>query len=300
MSVSEALGEQKEIRLAQGTVRYREAGSGEPIVFVHGILVNGDLWRKVVPGLSNRFRCVTPDLPLGAHEPTYEPHADLSPPGVAALLADFIDALGLDNVTLVANDTGGAISQMLIAARPERIARLVLTNCDAFSHFPPLLLKPLPLLSRIPGFMFVAAKALNLPPSRALLIASVSKTSIERKVQRSYFEPAAFNADVRRDFQKFLRDTKPEHTKAAATLLPQFDRPVLIAWAPKDSFFPKKIAEQLAHLFPNATLEWIDDSLLFVPQDQPEKLTRLVTRFVAAVGPAAEAVTASAAPQKES
>jgi pimeloyl-ACP methyl ester carboxylesterase len=280
MSISKELGEEKRVKLPQGTIRYRETGSGEAIVFVHGVLVNGDLWRKVVPGLSDRFRCITPDLPLGGHQEPLNEEADLSPPGVAALLGDFIEALGLENVTIVANDTGGAISQMLVTTRPERIGRLVLTNCDAFEYFPPLLLKPLPLLSRIPGFMFVAAKTLNLPPSRALLMWSVAKQKIDREIQRSYLGPAASSAGVRRDLQKLIRNMSPRHTKAAAAKLGGFERPVLITWTREDVFFPWKIAERLVALFPDARLEEIEDSLIFVPEDQPERLVALMREFI--------------------
>jgi len=288
MAISTALGEEKTVELAQGTIRYRETGSGEPIVLVHGILVNGDLWRKVVPGLADRFRCVTPDLPLGGHQEPLDEDADLSPPGVATLLADFIEALGLKNVTLVGNDTGGAICQMLITTRPERIGRVVFTNCDAFTYFPPLLLKPLPLLSRVPGFMLVAAKTLNLPPMRALLMFAVAKKKIEREIQRSYLEPGASNAEVRRDLRKFLRAMSSKHTKAAAQKFGEFEKPVLVTWAREDIFFPWKIAERLEASFPNARLEQIEDSLLFVPEDQPERLVELVREFASGDPVAAE------------
>ena len=127
--------------LPQGTIRYRERGNGEPIVFVHGLLVNGDLWRKVVPTLAKDFRCITPDWPLGSHEVPMNPDADLTPTGLAKLVADFLAALELENVTLVGNDTGGALSQIVVTEHPERIARLVLTPCDAFEVFPPRLFK---------------------------------------------------------------------------------------------------------------------------------------------------------------
>ncbi|MGH2406193.1 MAG: alpha/beta fold hydrolase, partial [bacterium] len=114
MSISAELGEQKEVTLPQGTIRYRERGSGEAIVFVHGLLVNGDLWRKVVPRLADEFRCITPDWPLGSHDVPLKTGVDLSPRGGAQLIADFIEALGLEGVTLVGNDTGGALCQLTI------------------------------------------------------------------------------------------------------------------------------------------------------------------------------------------
>src|SRR5688572_13474022 len=102
----------KEIRLAQGTIRYRDVGEGPVLVFVHGLLVSGSLWRKVTPLLAGRFRCIAPDWPLGAHEVALDDGADLSPAGVAQLIADFLEALDLRDVTLVGNDSGGALCQL--------------------------------------------------------------------------------------------------------------------------------------------------------------------------------------------
>src|SRR3954453_3631883 len=90
---SEALGEARDLRLSSGTIRYRERGSGPAVVFVHGLLVNADLWRKVVPAVAAGHRCIAPDWPLGSHEVAMRPDADLSPPGVARLIAEFLEAL---------------------------------------------------------------------------------------------------------------------------------------------------------------------------------------------------------------
>jgi pimeloyl-ACP methyl ester carboxylesterase len=139
LSPSPDLGPHKEARLSTGTVRYRERGpaDGPALVFVHGLLVNGDLWRKVVPWLERRFRCLLPDLPLGGHALPMPPDADLTPPGVARLIAEFLEALGLPDATLVGNDTGGAFCQLVVTRHPERVGRLVLTNCDAYENFLP-------------------------------------------------------------------------------------------------------------------------------------------------------------------
>ena len=144
---------QAEIRLPQGTVRYREAGSGRPIVFVHGLLVNGALWRKVTPGLESDYRCIVPDLPLGSHRIPMDEDADLSPPGVARLISDFLAALDLDGVILVGNDTGGAICQLVAAHHPERLGGLVLTPCDAYENFLPPAFRPLQYAARVPGLI---------------------------------------------------------------------------------------------------------------------------------------------------
>src|SRR3984885_2708223 len=141
----------KRITLEQGSISYRDEGEGDPLVFVHGLLVDGRLWRKVTPPLQEAHRCIVPDWPLGSHRTALAPGSDRSPRGIAHLIADFLDALELERVTIVANDTGGAISQILAAERPERLRGLVLTNCDCLENFLPPLLRPLQWLAHVPG-----------------------------------------------------------------------------------------------------------------------------------------------------
>ena len=283
MSISEELGEPKEVQLAQGTVRYRERGVGEPIVFVHGFFVNGDLWRKVVPELAKEFHCITPDWPLGSHEFPMNANADLSPPGVAKLVADFMDALDLEGVTLVGNDTGGGQCQILAVENPERIGRLVLTNCDGFDYFPPPLFRPLFWGAvHIPGFAFLTVQSLQLGWVRQLPIAFgwLAKRPIEPEIWDSYLASARTNRAVLRDAIKYLKGVPRNHTLAASSNLGRFTPPVLIAWASEDRVFPFKLAEKLGRAFPNARLERIEDSYTFVPEDQPQRLGQLIAAFM--------------------
>jgi pimeloyl-ACP methyl ester carboxylesterase len=281
MAMSTELGQQHEISLPQGTIRYRERGSGDPIVFVHGALVNADLWRNVVPELAQDFRCVAPDLPLGSHELPMPPDADLSPPAVARLVADFIAALDLDNVTLVGNDTGGAICQMVVTNHPERIGRLVLTNCDAYDVFPPSIFKPLFRLAGMPGFIWSIAQPLRMKALRHSPIGFgwLSKKGIPPEVTRSWLDPLLRDRRIRRDTAKLLKGVRPSQTQEAATRFGEFDRPVLVAWAPEKDFFPVEYGERLARDFPQGRLERIADSWTFVPEDQPRRLAELIGAF---------------------
>lgn len=283
MSISEALGEAKELRLEQGTIRYRERGVGEPIVFMHGFFVNGDLWRKVVPELAKEFRCITPDWPLGAHEVAMNPDAELSPAGVGRLVAQFLDALDLQAATLVGNDTGGGLCQMLAVEHPERVGRLVLTNCDGFDYFPPPLFRPLFWGAvHVPGFVSLVVQSLRLGWVRGLPIAFgwLAKRPIEPEIWDSYLASARTNRGVLRDAVKYLKGVPRNHTLAASSDLGRFTGPVLIAWAPEDRVFPFKLAEKLSQAFPDARLERIEDSYTFVPEDQPERLAQLIAAFV--------------------
>ncbi|HET7478497.1 MAG TPA: alpha/beta fold hydrolase, partial [Rubrobacteraceae bacterium] len=151
MAVARVSGGMREVRLEHGVIRYREAGSGPALVFVHGILVNGTLWRHVVARLSEKFRCIVPDLPLGSNSIPLGADADLSPEDVARIVADLIETLNLEDVTLIGNDTGGAICQIVIAEHSDKVSRLVLTNCDAYEAFFPLLLRPFQYAARIFG-----------------------------------------------------------------------------------------------------------------------------------------------------
>jgi len=270
-----------ETKISQGTIRYREAGEGTPIVFLHGLLVDGRLWRKVTPLLQNRFHCIVPDLPLGSHTVPMDPIADLSPPGLARIVAEFLEALELDGVTLVGNDTGGAIAQITAANHPERIGRLVLTNCDAYENFLPPAFRPLQWAARVPGMLTAAMQGMRLAPMRRLPTAygRLIKRDFAGAPTREWVEPFLSDQRIRRDTVKVLQGIDPRHTFDAAEKLSRQERPTLLAWAREDRFFKPKFAERLAETIPGARLEWIEDSYTFVPEDQPERLAELVGKF---------------------
>jgi len=281
MARSEALGQVREINLPSATVRYRERGQGPAIVFVHGLLVNADLWRHMTPALSAAgFRCLAPDWPLGSHEVPV-PRADLNPPGVANLIGDFLDALDLHDVIVVANDTGGAITQLLMVQRPQRIGRVVLTPSDSFERFFPPPFTFLPRVARMPGAVWLLVQSLRVRALHRLPIAFgwVSKRPIAPEVVDSYLEPSRHSAAIRHDLARFLVGVHNRHTLAAARELHRFRKPVLLAWATEDRLFPMASARRLAATLPNATLTQVDDSYTFIPEDQPAQLTRLIVEF---------------------
>ena len=269
------------VELPQGTIAYGDSGSGEPMVFVHGLLVDGRLWRKVTPRLDPSFRCLVPDLPLGSHQTPMRPDADLTPPGLARLLADYLEALDLKGVTLVANDTGGAISQIMAANHPERIGRLVLTPCDAFENFLPPAFRPLQYAARVPPLLTGIMQGMRLAPMRRLPNAFgwLIKKEKDDKLLGEWVRPFLTDAAIRRDTVKVLRGIHPRYTEEAAVRLRSFDRPTMLAWAKQDRFFKPKFAERLAEAIPNARLEWIEDSYTFVSEDQPERLAKLIEDF---------------------
>lgn len=292
MSVSGTMGQIHEVELPQGRVRYRDTapqGGAPTLVFVHGLLANGDLWRGVVPRLAGRYRCVTPDLPLGAHELPLHAGADLSPPGLARLLADLLAALDLDDVVLVANDTGGALAQLLVTAHPERVGRLVLAACDAFDHFPPPSIRPLiRVVGGVPGAVWLMAQLLRTRAAQRLLLLPLGVASAlpPHDIAESWFAPSRRSAGVRRDLVKVIRGVHPRHTLSAAERLRAFDRPTLLAWCSDDRLFPLADAERLAALLPDARLQVIPGTRALVPEDQPDLLADALLTFLAATAPA--------------
>jgi pimeloyl-ACP methyl ester carboxylesterase len=291
MARSQTLGTVHEVTLPTGRIRYHQRGQGPPVVFVHGLLVNADLWRAVVPPVAQAgYRCIAPDWPLGAHQLPV-PHADLSPPGLAALLATFLERLDLADVTVVANDTGGAITQLLMTQHPERVARVVLTSCDSLERFFPPVFAPLPKLARLPGSMWLLAQLLRARTLQRLPFSFgwVAKRPIPPEIVDSYLLPSRRDAAIRHDLRRFLRGVHHRHTLAAARALPQFPKPVLLAWAAQDRLFPLGLARRLADLLPRATMVTMPDSYTFVPEDQPQLLARLVVEF--ARTPATHATT---------
>ena len=267
--------------LSTGRIRYRDSGEGPPIVFVHGLLVDGRLWRKVTPALEGDFRCIVPDLPLGAHTIPMKPDADVSPPALARLVLELIESLDLRDVTLVGNDTGGALSQMAVTQNPERIARLVLTPCDAFDNFLPPMFKGLQILARFQPALTAFVQPLRLRPLRRLPIAFgwLTKRPIDREVEDAWVHAFFTRREVRRDTARILRAIDSRHTEEAAEKLRSFDRPALIAWASQDRVFPVEHAYRLAELLPDARVEEIPDSYSFVPEDQPDRLAELIREF---------------------
>lgn len=269
----------QEIRLPAGPIRYREAGAGPVVVFVHGYLVDGRLWDGVVEALSDRYRCIAPDWPLGAHPVAMDPGADLSPPGIATIIDDFLAALDLDDVTLVGNDSGGAMCQVLVARRPARVGRLVLTNCDTHDNFPPGIFKVMPPVAKLPGGMQLLAAPFRIPAITRAAFRPFAKTKPPAGLVESWADPPKRDRAVMRDLAKVTAGMDKRHTLAAAESLSGSEFPLLLAWAPGDRFFPIGYAERLAAEIGGAKLVLIPDSATFVPLDQPDRLAAEIAEF---------------------
>jgi pimeloyl-ACP methyl ester carboxylesterase len=273
------LGEARTLELDGGRLNAHVTGEGPPVVFVHGLLVNANLWRGVV-GRLDGFTRVALDMPLGSHLLPM-PARRLTPDDLGALIGEAVQALGLVDVTLVGNDTGGALCQIAASHRPDWLGRLVLTSCDAFEHFPPPMLKPLFAQLRMPGGALAALTPMRMRAARRLPIAYglLTHHAIADEPSDSYVLPALQDAGIRADLVRVSRGIDSCHTRQAAERLKAFDRPALIAWSADDKFFPRADGERLAATIPDARFQLVPGARTFSPEDRPGELADLIAEF---------------------
>jgi pimeloyl-ACP methyl ester carboxylesterase len=275
------------IDLPHGTVNYRVAGpessTSPPVVFVHGFLADGALWSGVADLLAARgVRSYAPDWPLGAHRIALRPDADQSPRGVARQILAFLDELDLTGVTLVGNDTGGALCQFIVDTDASRIGRLVLTNCDGFDVFPPTPFKPVfALLRSERRAKFLAGQMRPRVLRHSWLGFGLLAKNLPADLTRSWIEPARTDPGVRNDAVRFLRAVEPRELLDLSTRLDRFDGPVSIVWGAADHAFTTKLGKRLQQAFSDATFVPVRKSRTFVPLDAPVALADEIVAIAA-------------------
>jgi pimeloyl-ACP methyl ester carboxylesterase len=268
------------VTLSAGLVDYVDTGEGPTVVLLHGLLMDSSLWDGPVADLSADHRCIAPTLPLGAHRHPVD--GDLSLPRIARLVEEFLDRLDLRDVTLVGNDTGGALVQLVLAGDAERVGRAVLVSCDAFDNVPPGLTgKALVLSGKLPAPLFgLFMQQLRLRPARRLPIAFGWLTKRGDAATARWLRPVLTRPDIRGDTVRMLRAVDGRAIAEAAGTLPSFDRPALVVWASEDRVMPPEHGRRLADLFPDARLVEVADSYTLVPLDQPAELATAIRTFV--------------------
>jgi pimeloyl-ACP methyl ester carboxylesterase len=270
-----------QVDVAHGTLHYHQSGTGQPIVFLHGYLMGGHLWDPVIRLLDEEFRCIAPELPLGAHPAAMHPSADLTTAGLGRLVADFLQALDLREVTLVGNDSGGAIAQVVAGRHPQRLGGLVLATCDAFDNYPPRLFRPLISAARAGALtpLLVTLKARwtrTLPSAYGWLTHGELPHDLIDRWLGAYFADSGVRRDTRRVTAAMGDDAFMEQIAAE---LATFGKPALLAWAADDKFLPLEHARRLAGILPDARLELIPGSRTWVMRDQPDRTARLIREF---------------------
>ena len=273
-----------EIELYADTLEYEDTGGNGPVlVLLHGLAMDGSLWRNVTAVLREDHRCIVPTLPLGGHRRPVRPDADLSIQGMARLVAEFLAELDLNEVTLIGNDWGGA--QLLVSeGLDERVGRLVLTSCEAFDNYPPGLPgRAVAQAAAIPGGIYVAFQALRLRPLRRLPLTWgwMSKRPVPDEVMDGWFRSLQTQAEVRRDLRKYALSISPKEVLLGwSERLRSFDRPALVVWAVEDRVMPPEHGRTLAEVLSQGRLVEIADSYTLIPEDQPEELARAIRGFI--------------------
>jgi pimeloyl-ACP methyl ester carboxylesterase len=281
------LGTIRTVETRQGTVQVRDtggsAGDGTPLLLLHALLVNGEFYSRLVPLLTAQgHRCIVPELPLGSHPSPMNADADLTPTGLAQLIADVLDALNVAKVDLVGVDTGGALSQLLMAWHRDRVGRVVLTGCDAYESFPPRSFKFLVAPLKLPGALFLTAQGARLRVMRKLgTVRPLTHAKVDDAIVKSWTRPL-LTRGIRRDLRKVLVGIKARYTLDAAAANADFPNPVLLAWGDDDRLFSRKLAERLVADLPQARLTTLEDCAAFAALDQPERLAALIHEHVSA------------------
>ncbi|BBX02455.1 alpha/beta hydrolase [Mycolicibacterium moriokaense] len=275
-----------QVVLDQATIDYRVLGPEDspypPVVFVHGILVDSRLWDRVADGLARRgYRCYLPNWPLGSHTIPVDPGAELSPRSVATMIRDFIDRFGLSDVTLVGNDTGGGLCQLVVDAYPDRVGRLVLTNCDAFDKFPPFPFTIVFALLRGPVSIKVLFEQMRIKALRHSPLGFGLLLKPDPHLTASWLEPARTDVRIRRDLARLLRAVAKTDLIGVSTRMRHFTKPVTIVWGQRDRAFTPALGQRLAAQFPNSTLIEVPDARTFVSLDAPSAVIDAITAVAA-------------------
>jgi pimeloyl-ACP methyl ester carboxylesterase len=260
-------------------IEYTDTGKGPPIVFVHGVYVTGALWNDVVAELGEGFRCLVPTWPLGAHS-TNTDGAELGAEAASQRIVHFIESLDLTGVIVVANDTGGGLVLASLgdpSLDTSRIARLVLTNCDSYEHFPPGSFAQIVKVCRFSTAVGCGIlRLLATGPGQSFFLKAVSKHPPTPERQREIFGAFATSGAARRDAVTVTASLDPALTLRAAPAIEAFDKPVTLAWGTDDQLFPLSHAYRLRDAFPHATLTEIPDCSTFVMLNAPQKLAAAI------------------------
>lgn len=271
------------VALEHATIDYREWGptdsSHPPVLFVHGMINSGLLWGGVAEQLARQgFRCIAPTWPLGAHTIPVNAGADLSPLGVATMINEFMSALDLSEVTLVGNDLGGGICQFLIDAHPDRIGRVVLTNCDALDEFPPFPFSAALLLMRGPVSIGAMMWPMGFTPLRhSPFGVGPLVSNPDPELTASWFAPCRKDRRIRRDLATLVRHLRATDVTELVARLPRFAKPVTVVWGQVDRAFTPSLGRRLAALFPHSTLIEVPNARTFVSLDNPTAVADAIT-----------------------
>jgi pimeloyl-ACP methyl ester carboxylesterase len=279
----------RSVTTPSGRIAYAEAGSGPVALFVHGVLLNGHLWRHQLAALSDVRRCIAVDL-LAHGDTEIAPDQDVSVTANARMLREVMDMLGIDKVDLVGNDSGGGIAQIFAASNPSRVRSLTLTDCDVHDNWPPEAFKPFLAMAAAGGLRGTLDAMLadkNVYRSAgALGPAYEHPDRVTDETIETYLRPLVSTEQRTRDFQRFLAGFDCKHTVAVEAQLRTLDAPTLIVWGTDDVYFDVRWSHWLANTIPGTRKRIeLEGARIFFPEERAEEFNReLRSHWMAAQG----------------
>lgn len=278
MTTPSAATPKKSVETTSGRVAYIEKGEGPVALFVHGVLLNGYLWRNQLEALSDVRRCIAIDL-LAHGDTQIDPKQDVSATANAQMVREFLDALRIDRADLIGNDSGGGIAQIFAALNPDRVRSLTLTDCDAHDNWPPDAFKPF-LEMVTAGGLRAALEAMLADKSvyrsaGALGPAYEHPDRVTDATIEIYLRPFLRTEDKLRDLERFLMAFDCRHTLAIERSLRTLNVPTLIVWGTDDVYFDVRWAHWLADTIPGTRRRVeLQGARIFFPEERAEELNR--------------------------
>jgi pimeloyl-ACP methyl ester carboxylesterase len=281
METAELQAHRRDATTTSGAVSYLDAGRGRTAVFIHGLIANSLLWRHVISAVANeQRRCVAVDLPGHGHTPPADKHADVSLTGLAQRVLELIDYLELDRIDLVANDTGGAVAQIVAARLGKRLSTLTLTNCDTEGNTPPGRFKPITVAARV-GLITKIGPYLATRRSLMRYVLGIGYQHPRRlpnEIVDAYSLPVLGTAESAGALARIITALSSKDLTAIRPQLATLAAPTLIVWGTGDPLFRPKWALRLAQLIPTADLHTIDGARMHFPDEHAQQFIPLLAQ----------------------
>jgi len=271
------------VQTASGRISYVEQGSGPVALFVHGVLLNGYLWRHQLGELSDIRRVIAVDL-LAHGDTEITADQDVSVTANAKMLSEFLEALGIDKVDIVGNDSGGGISQIFSALYPEKVRSLTLTNCDTHDNWPPEAFKPFVAMVAAGGLRgtleaMLSNKDVYRSPG-ALGPAYEHPEKVTDETIETYMRPFVASEQRTRDLERFVLAFDNKHTVSIEPKLKTLKAPTLIVWGTDDVYFDVKWSHWLSETIPGTVRRVeFEGARIFFPEERPQDFCNELRAF---------------------